>query len=105
MKREFNINDIAHLTNNKKLKGILHKGTDKESYKTLNLKLEDSVKIIGCHKADAKAGSYTYDCKVEYNGITYLVEYVAQFDLMPKAMWEKFSDMQDKLKEQGVIEG
>lgn len=100
MKREFNIQDVAHMSKGKRVRGILNYNQDNESYKDFTLKFKDEVKIIGYIKGDEKiCGGYVYDCEVEYKGIIYRVESISQLSLYPKKMWEQNVEMERRIKE------
>lgn len=100
MKREFNIDDIAHMAKGKRVRGILNYDTEDESYKDFTLRYEDEVKVIKYQKADEKVcGGWIYDCKVEYKDVNYRVECISQFELCGKKLWEKNQELIKKIKE------
>ena len=99
MKREFNIGDIAHLSKGKRVRGILNYNKDNESYKDFTMRWKDEVKIIDYHKADVKVGGYVYDCEVNKDDIIYRVEYISQYELVSKKMWEQSVELDEKIKE------
>lgn len=99
MKREFNKGDIAHMVKNKRAEGFM-------------LKESMPVKILDYYRIEDKAGVYSYTIEVE-NPKTkekvVLVEWVTQYDLYPKKMWERnleqnkrIEELQKLMKEKGV---
>lgn len=99
MKREFNVGDIAHLSKGKRVRGILNYKKDNECYKDFTMRWKDEVKILKHYKADDRVGSYVYDCEVNFKGVTYIVENICQFDLVPKKMWEESVRLDRIIKE------
>lgn len=98
MKKEFNIGDIAHMSKDKRVKGLIDYKT--ENYKNFTLKLNEAVKIIHCNKADERlCGGHSYDCEVKYEDIIYIVECIPQFNLFPKKLWKQNIEMMNKIKE------
>lgn len=82
MKREFNIGDIAHLTNGKRMKGY-------------NLPVETGVEIIGYKRISKQYGAYSYGVKVTNpkTGKEEIYEdWFTQFDFMTKETAKKMNE-------------
>lgn len=86
MKREFNIGDIAHLTNGKRMRGY-------------NLPVTTGVEIVGYKRISKQHGAYSYSVKV-VNPKTEKEEiyedWFNQFDFMTKVSAKKMLE-QNKL--------
>lgn len=79
MKREFNVGETAHMVKNMRAKGFM-------------LKIGMPVKILGYYRIEDSAGIYSYTIEVEHPKTkekVVLIEWVSQYDLYPKKMWER----------------
>jgi len=89
MNSEFNIGDIAHVDNGKRVRGILNFSADDEQYKDFTLKSKQPVEIVNILKSKVvkETGGYVYGVMAEYKGIKYYIESISQNNLVPKKLW------------------
>lgn len=81
IKREFEINDIAYLAKDRRIKAHVD---GSESYtKNISLKSGDAVKILDYYEIE-KYG-YSYEAEYKKDGTTYIIKkHLSQSDLRPK---------------------
>lgn len=81
IKREFEINDIAYLAKNRRIK--VHIDESETNTKNISLKAGDSVKILDYYEIE-KYG-YSYEAELEKDGNTYIIrKHLSQADLRTK---------------------
>ena len=81
IKREFDINDIAYVAKNRRLKA--HIDGSETNTKTISLKTGDAVKIIDYYEVE-KYG-YSYEAEFKKDGTVYVIrKHLSQSDLKPK---------------------
>lgn len=81
IKREFEINDIAYLAKDRRIKANVD---GSETYtKNISLKSGDAVKILDFYEIE-KYG-YSYEAEYKKDGTTYIIKkHLSQSDLRPK---------------------
>ena len=91
MKREFNKGDIAHISNPRRVAGVINPASDDDSHGNLRrftLEHEQAIEIASYQKADEKTCcGWTYNGWVEHKGVRYYVECIGQNKLISKNMW------------------
>lgn len=81
IKREFEINDIAYLAKDRRIKA--HVDGSETYTKNISLKSGDSVKILDFYEIE-KYG-YSYEAEYKKDGTTYIIKkHLSQSDLRPK---------------------
>lgn len=81
IKREFEINDIAYLAKNRRIKA--HIDGSETNTRNVSLKAGDAVKILDYYEIE-KYG-YSYEAEFKKDGITYIIrKHLSQADLRPK---------------------
>lgn len=81
IKREFEINDIAYLAKNRRIKA--HIDGSETNTKNISLKAGDAVKILDYYEIE-KYG-YSYEAELKKDGTTYVIKkHLSQSDLRPK---------------------
>ncbi|RDY23131.1 hypothetical protein CHF27_009825 [Romboutsia maritimum] len=81
IKREFDVNDIAYIAKNRRLKA--HIDGSETNTKTISLKSGDMVKILDYYEVD-KYG-YSYEAEFKKDGTSYIIrKHLSQSDLRPK---------------------
>lgn len=81
IKREFDINDIAYVAKNRRLKA--HIDGSETNTKTISLKCGDEVKILDYYEVE-KFG-YSYEAEFKKDGTVYIIrKHLSQSDLKPK---------------------
>lgn len=81
IKREFDINDIAYVAKNRRLKA--HIDGSETNTKTISLKSGDEVKILDYYEVE-KFG-YSYEAEFKKDGTVYIIrKHLSQSDLKPK---------------------
>ncbi|GAA3641623.1 hypothetical protein [Asaccharospora irregularis] len=81
IKREFDINDIAYIAKNRRLKAHID-GSDTNT-KTISLKAGDKVKILDFYEIDRYG--YSYEAEYMKDGTSYIIrKHLSQSDLKPK---------------------
>ena len=81
IKREFEINDIAYLAKNRRVKS--HIDGSEANARNISLKAGDSVKILDYYEIE-KYG-YSYEAEFKKDGTTYVIrKHLSQTDLRPK---------------------
>lgn len=89
MKKEFNINDIAYLSNGKRMRGY-------------TLPSESTVTIVKSKKISDKHGAYSYSVEAinPKNGIEEIYDdWFTQFDFLTKSMAEKMLKQEREIEE------
>lgn len=84
MERLLNIGDVTAFTRNKRVRGVLNKDSNNESFETFVIlhNIQD-VKVLDYHKADDRTCSgWNYDVEVLHKGKVFIIEDVSQFDLV-----------------------
>ena len=87
MKREFDISDIAHLSNGRRIK--------LENGRALILRANTAVTITGYCKMEQSVGGWGY--LVEHEGQRVAFE-LPQNDFYDKAMWERCAEMEKRIE-------
>jgi hypothetical protein len=87
MKREFDIGDIAHLSNGKRIK--------LENGGALTLKADTAVTVVEYCKMDRSVGGWGY--LVEYEGKRVAFE-LPQNDFYDKAMWNRCAEIEERIE-------
>lgn len=81
IKREFEINDIAYLAKDRRIK--VHVDGSDTYTKNISLKAGDVVKILDFYEID-KYG-YSYEAEFKKDGTSYIIKkHLSQSDLRPK---------------------
>ncbi|CEH34832.1 hypothetical protein [Romboutsia lituseburensis] len=81
IKREFEINDIAYLAKDRRIK--VHVDGSDTYTKNISLKAGDAVKILDFYEID-KYG-YSYEAEFKKDGTSYIIKkHLSQSDLRPK---------------------
>lgn len=81
IKREFEIDDIAYLAKDRRIK--VHVDGSDTYTKNISLKAGDAVKIIDYYEID-KYG-YSYEAEFKKDGTSYIIrKHLSQSDLRPK---------------------
>lgn len=81
IKREFEINDIAYLAKDRRIK--VHVDGSDTYTKNISLKVGDTVKILDFYEID-KYG-YSYEAEFKKDGTSYIIKkHLSQSDLIPK---------------------
>ncbi|MGL5330343.1 MAG: hypothetical protein ACRDD7_13825 [Peptostreptococcaceae bacterium] len=81
IKREFDINDIAYLAKNRRIK--VHIDGSETNTRNISLKAGDAVKILDYYEID-KYG-YSYEAEFKKDGTVYVIrKHLSQTDLKPK---------------------
>ncbi|MCR8744684.1 hypothetical protein [Romboutsia lituseburensis] len=81
IKREFEINDIAYLAKDRRIK--VHVDGSDTYTKNISLKAGDAVKILDFYEID-KYG-YSYEAEFKKDGTSYIIKkHLSQSDLTPK---------------------
>lgn len=81
IKREFEINDIAYLAKNRRIKA--HIDGNETNTRNISLKTGDAVKILDYYEIE-KHG-YSYEAEFKKDGTTYVIrKHLSQTDLRPK---------------------
>ncbi|RDY28046.1 hypothetical protein CHL78_007015 [Romboutsia weinsteinii] len=85
IKREFDINDIAHIAKARRIKAHID-GSDTNT-KTISLRAGEPVKILDYYEIE-KYG-YSYEAEYKKDGTSYIIrKHLSQSDLFSKADWE-----------------
>jgi len=99
MLSEFEKRDIAHINNNKRVRGILNYGKENESYKDFTLKSKTIVEIVSITKGNFEVtGGYVYGVNVIHKGIEYYVDCVSQNNLASKSLWKTIEEQEILIK-------
>lgn len=81
IKREFEINDVAYLAKDRRIKA--HVDNSETYTKNISLKAGDAVKILDFYEIE-KYG-YSYEAEYKKDGTTYIIKkHLSQSDLRPK---------------------
>lgn len=81
IKREFDINDIAYIAKNRRLK--VHVDGSDTNTKNISLRVGDAVKILDFYEID-KYG-YSYEAEYKKDGTSYIIKkHLSQSDLKAK---------------------
>ncbi|MGL5347063.1 MAG: hypothetical protein ACRDA3_06905 [Peptostreptococcaceae bacterium] len=81
IKREFEINDVAYLAKDRRIKA--HVDGSETYTKNISLKSGDAVKILDFYEIE-KYG-YSYEAEYKKDGTTYIIKkHLSQSDLRPK---------------------
>jgi len=81
IKREFEIDDIAYLAKDRRIK--VHVDGSETYTKNISLKSGDAVKILDFYEIE-KYG-YSYEAEFKKDGISYIIrKHLSQSDLSPK---------------------
>lgn len=81
IKREFEINDIAYLAKDRRIK--VHVDGSDTYTKNMSLKAGDAVKILDFYEIE-KYG-YSYEAEFKKDGTSYIIrKHLSQSDLRPK---------------------
>ncbi len=81
IKREFEINDIAYLAKDRRIK--VHVDGSETYTKNVSLKAGDAVKILDFYEIE-KYG-YSYEAEFKKDGTSYIIrKHLSQSDLRPK---------------------
>lgn len=81
IKREFEINDIAYLAKNRRIK-VQIDGSETNT-KNISLKAGDAVKILDY--CEIEKYGYSYEAEFEKDGTIYVIKkHLSQSDLKPK---------------------
>lgn len=81
IQREFEINDIAYLAKNRRIKA--HVDGSETYTKNISLKSGDAVKILDFYEIE-KYG-YSYEAEFKKDGTSYIIrKHLSQSDLKPK---------------------
>ncbi|WP_042273486.1 hypothetical protein [[Clostridium] dakarense] len=81
IKREFEINDIAYLAKDRRIK--VHVDGSDTYTKNISLKAGDAVKILDFYEIE-KYG-YSYEAEFKKDGTSYIIrKHLSQSDLRPK---------------------
>lgn len=81
IKREFEINDIAYLAKDRRIK--VHVDGSDTYTRNISLKAGDAVKILDFYEID-KYG-YSYEAEFKKDGTSYIIKkHLSQSDLRPK---------------------
>lgn len=81
IEREFDINDIAYLAKNRRIK--VHVDGSETNTRNVSLKAGDAVKILDYYEID-KYG-YSYEAEFKKDGTRYVIrKHLSQSDLRPK---------------------
>lgn len=81
IKREFDINDIAYLAKDRRIK--VHVDGSETNTRNISLKAGDSVKILDYYEIE-KYG-YSYEAEFKKDGTVYVIrKHLSQKDLRPK---------------------
>lgn len=81
IKREFDINDIAYLAKNRRIK--CHVDGSETNTRNISLKAGDAVKIIDYYEIETYG--YSYEAEFKKDGTNYVIKkHLSQNDLSPK---------------------
>lgn len=81
IKREFDINDIAYLAKDRRIK--VHIDGSETNTRNISLKAGDAVKILDYYEIE-KYG-YSYEAELKKDGTVYVIrKHLSQKDLRPK---------------------
>lgn len=81
IKREFDINDIAYLAKDRRIK--VHIDGSETNTRNISLKAGDAVKILDYYEIE-KHG-YSYEAEFKRDGTVYVIrKHLSQTDLRPK---------------------
>ncbi|MEG0180282.1 MAG: hypothetical protein RSG52_03720 [Terrisporobacter sp.] len=79
--REFDINDIAYLAKNRRIK--VHIDGSETNTRNISLKAGDAVKILDYYEIDTHG--YSYEAEFKKDGKVYIIrKHLSQTDLKPK---------------------
>jgi len=97
-KSEFQIGDIVHINNSKRVRGILNYNTENEQYKDFTIKSKHAIKIVSITKSPyvKEVGGFVYGAMVEYEGVEYYIDCFPQNNLASKKLWSALEE-QDRI--------
>lgn len=83
IKREFDINDIAYLAKNRRIKVEVEVDGNESNTRNISLKAGDAVKILDYYEIETYG--YSYEAEFKKDGTRYVIrKHLSQSDLRPK---------------------